>query len=75
MASVTKSSFLAIVELSCINVENVVKPPQSPVVSINFMDGDNHAPVASMPERNPMTKHPNTLTVSVPKGKDKIVSV
>ena len=57
-------------ELSFMNVEKVVKPPQKPVVSNSLVAGDIMPfPFQDNPERNPMMRHPNTLTAIVPKGK------
>lgn len=55
---------------SFIKVEKVVKPPQNPVVRSNLMDGDmTFPPFQFNPDRKPMMRHPNTLTVMVPNGK------
>lgn len=61
-------------DVSFMNVEKVVNPPQKPVVSNSFVLGDITFPVQVSPDRKPMTRHPNTLTESVPKGKDKAMS-
>lgn len=57
--------------LSFINVENVVKPPQKPVVSNSFVDGDidNAELVDGSDEKNPMRRQPRMFTVNVPRGK------
>lgn len=49
-------------------VEKVVKPPQNPVVSRSLDDGDIHPPVTGSEEKKPMSRHPSTLTVNVPRG-------
>lgn len=51
-------------------VEKVVKPPQNPVVSRSFVDGDiSPLPLQLSPEKKPMMRHPKIFTVKVPKGK------
>ena len=50
-------------------VEKVVKPPQNPVVSNSLVEEDIKPwPFQLSPERNPMTRQPNTFTAIVPKG-------
>lgn len=50
--------------LSFMNVENVVKPPQKPVVRSSFMCGSPGGNLVSKPSR----KHPRILQSNVPKG-------
>lgn len=54
-------------ELSFMNVEKVVNPPQKPVVRKSFVCGLSNPPMGNA-EIRPMTKHPSTLTMNVPKG-------
>lgn len=49
-------------------VLKVVKPPQKPVTSSNFMSSDN-MPRPTMPVSSPMSNEPMTFTAKVPHGK------
>lgn len=53
------------------NVENVVNPPQKPVVRSRRVDGemDKAELVDGRDEKNPMSRQPRMLTVNVPRGK------
>lgn len=55
--------------LSFMNVENVVKPPQNPVVSNRRADGDSQFCAAGTADRNPISRQPTMFTVNVPTGK------
>ena len=57
-------------KFSFIKVLNVVKPPQKPVTNNSLAFGERCPPIAH-PERMPIRKHPNTLTMKVPIGKVK----
>ncbi len=62
--------------LSFMNVENVVNPPQNPVVSNRRADGDSQLCVAGIADRVPIKRQPTIFTVKVPTGNgDDIIAV
>ena len=56
--------------LSFMNVENVVRPPQKPVVKSKRAWGESHDNVDGRLEKKPISKQPNRLTMKVPKGNE-----
>lgn len=52
------------------NVENVVNPPQNPVVNNNLVCGDKPKLGKGRPEKKPIKKHPKRFTMNVPKGNE-----
>ena len=65
--------------LSFISVENVVKPPQKPVVSSSRveveMERADAEPLPGRAEKKPMSRQPSMLTVNVPKGRGVVTSI
>lgn len=53
---------------SMLKVENVVKPPQKPVIN-NHLNVSSVAFFDKIPIRKPMKKHPKTLIIKVANGK------
>ena len=70
MADVSQSPLAPSVHMSLAKVENVVKPPQNPVINSAFSLADSMFPFSSSPNSNPIMKHPTTLTMNVPNGKE-----
>ena len=56
--------------LSYENVENVVNPPQKPVVRKMRHSGVSRLPFSESAKRTPIRKQPTMFTVKVPSGKD-----
>lgn len=54
--------------MSFAKVENVVKPPQKPVISSRLWPCDNIPVRSDTPHSSPMMKHPNALTAKVLMG-------
>ena len=55
--------------VSLLNVENVVKPPSTPMKTRARVSAVNTPRASANCERKPMIRHPITLTASVPNGK------
>ena len=51
------------------NDENVVKPPNSPIIKKARSSGEKASMVSEYPPRIPIIKHPNIFTPNVPTGK------
>ena len=49
-------------------VENVVNPPQKPVVRIKRVEGDSQLMLTGSPERKPRNRQPRIFTAKVPNG-------
>lgn len=50
------------------NDENVVKPPQNPVISRRFSPGVMTLDLPTKPNSSPIMKHPIMFTKNVPSG-------
>ena len=57
---------------SLAKVLKVVKPPQKPVTSSNFISGDSR-PLLTKPTNSPISREPSTLTVKVPQGNEVLI--
>ena len=55
--------------MSCDREENVVKPPQNPVISRIFMFVEIRLLFSTNPKSTPIIKLPTRFTVNVPHGK------
>ena len=60
--------------LSFMNVENVVNPPQNPVVNRSLVLGLRSPLFAAVPDSMPISRHPITFTAIVPMGNDSAVA-
>ena len=69
MAERSTSPAFIILNDSLAKVLNVVKPPQKPVTSNNFISGDS-TPLFTNPMSIPISKEPRTFTHNVVHGKD-----
>lgn len=65
-----QSPLLPNTHISSANEENVVKPPQKPVISITFSPGVITCAFSSRPNNRPIMKHQIMFTRNVPMGKE-----
>jgi hypothetical protein len=72
--SINPSPPFSSVAFSFIKVENVVKPPQKPVVSKRRTAGLTPPLLLGNEENIPIRKQPRTLTTIVPKGNDPAIA-
>ena len=63
------SPTLSMANDSLAKVLKVVKPPQNPVTSSNFISGTS-TPLFTHPTKKPISSEPTMLTTKVPNGKD-----
>ena len=66
--NVVQSPLLPRTHMSSAKDENVVKPPQKPVISMTFSPGVMTCAFSNSPKRSPITKQPIMFTRNVPIG-------
>ena len=70
MANVVQSPLEPRIHMSSAKDENVVKPPQKPVIRSTFSPGVITWAFSRRPKNRPIMKQPMMLTKNVPMGKE-----